>query len=214
MAKGRKATLNPHDRLLGSFSYAHGHAATAADLPDLGEDDVWSVVAADGAGSDGEASGDEGWCGDDGAGRVGPHGRGRRHYGGLSLAFDGAGDRPAARVVHQCRNADNSAPWHRRSRHQQVAASAPVNVRGWPGGVHSAGSAETPPGHAEWDGGDGGDDPEWVPPHEYLARGGAASRRSATATAGSVFEGVGRTLKGRDMRRLRDAVWSQTGFYG
>jgi hypothetical protein len=29
-----------------------------------------------------------------------------------------------------------------------------------------------------------------------------------------VVEGVGRTLKGRDMSRVRDAVWSQTGFYG
>ncbi|URD85758.1 hypothetical protein MUK42_27986 [Musa troglodytarum] len=32
--------------------------------------------------------------------------------------------------------------------------------------------------------------------------------------ATSVFEGVGRTLKGRDMSRLRDTVWSQTGFFG
>ena len=52
---------------------------------------------------------------------------------------------------------------------------------------------------------------EMVPPHEYLAREYARSRNSA---ANSVFEGVGRTLKGRDMRRVRDAVWSQTGFDG
>ncbi|CBI23248.3 unnamed protein product, partial [Vitis vinifera] len=32
--------------------------------------------------------------------------------------------------------------------------------------------------------------------------------------ATSVLEGVGRTLKGRDMSRVRDAVWSQTGFDG
>ncbi|KAI3687904.1 hypothetical protein L1987_81607 [Smallanthus sonchifolius] len=51
--------------------------------------------------------------------------------------------------------------------------------------------------------GDGGDD-EWLPPHEYLAR-----IRSASL---SVHEGVGRTLKGRDLRRLRNAIWKQTGF--
>ncbi|KAK8942561.1 hypothetical protein KSP39_PZI009385 [Platanthera zijinensis] len=50
---------------------------------------------------------------------------------------------------------------------------------------------------------------EWVPPHEYLAR---EHGRSELAT--SVFEGAGRTLKGRDMSRVRNAVWSQTGFFG
>jgi hypothetical protein len=30
----------------------------------------------------------------------------------------------------------------------------------------------------------------------------------------SVVEGAGRTLKGRDMSRVRDAVWSRTGFDG
>jgi len=29
-----------------------------------------------------------------------------------------------------------------------------------------------------------------------------------------VVEGAGRTLKGRDMSRVRDAVWSRTGFDG
>ncbi|KAK8961679.1 hypothetical protein KSP40_PGU013652 [Platanthera guangdongensis] len=50
---------------------------------------------------------------------------------------------------------------------------------------------------------------EWVPPHEYLAR---EHGRSELAT--SVLEGAGRTLKGRDMSRVRNAVWSQTGFFG
>ncbi|KAG0472472.1 hypothetical protein HPP92_017018 [Vanilla planifolia] len=56
---------------------------------------------------------------------------------------------------------------------------------------------------------DGDSAEEWIPPHEYLAR---AHGKSAVAT--SVFEGVGRTLKGRDMRRVRDAVWSRTGYFG
>ncbi|GER28709.1 hypothetical protein STAS_04502 [Striga asiatica] len=45
---------------------------------------------------------------------------------------------------------------------------------------------------------------ERLPPHEYLARSRGASL--------SVHEGVGRTLKGRDLSRVRDAIWKQTGF--
>ncbi|KAI3447591.1 hypothetical protein Pfo_004256 [Paulownia fortunei] len=43
-----------------------------------------------------------------------------------------------------------------------------------------------------------------IPPHEYLARTRVASF--------SVHEGVGRTLKGRDLSRVRNAIWKQTGF--
>ncbi|XP_059305810.1 protein S40-4-like [Lycium ferocissimum] len=43
-----------------------------------------------------------------------------------------------------------------------------------------------------------------IPPHEYLARTRVASF--------SVHEGIGRTLKGRDLSRVRNAIWKQTGF--
>ncbi|EPS60592.1 hypothetical protein M569_14211 [Genlisea aurea] len=47
-----------------------------------------------------------------------------------------------------------------------------------------------------------------IPPHEMVAR--------QTARAGiasfSVHEGVGRTLKGRDLSRVRNAVWQKIGF--
>ncbi|KAK1421141.1 hypothetical protein QVD17_23262 [Tagetes erecta] len=52
------------------------------------------------------------------------------------------------------------------------------------------------------DGFDG--DNDMLPPHEYLARTRIASF--------SVHEGVGRTLKGRDLSRVRNAIWKQTGF--
>ncbi|GFP82714.1 hypothetical protein PHJA_000414500 [Phtheirospermum japonicum] len=52
------------------------------------------------------------------------------------------------------------------------------------------------------------DDEEVLPPHEIVARG---SMRDRTTTF-SVLEGVGRTLKGRDLRQVRNAVWRQTGF--
>lgn len=47
-----------------------------------------------------------------------------------------------------------------------------------------------------------------VPPHEFLARQMARTR----IVSFSVHEGVGRTLKGGDLTRLRNAVWEKTGF--
>lgn len=81
--------------------------------------------------------------------------------------------------------------------------SAPVNVPIWP------------KKKAAWDFGklgnfdevvdddDAHDDVEMVPPHEIVAR---------SHVTFSVFEGVGRTLKGRDLRRVRNAVFQKTGF--
>ncbi|MCD9646991.1 hypothetical protein HAX54_037269 [Datura stramonium] len=43
-----------------------------------------------------------------------------------------------------------------------------------------------------------------IPPHEYLARTRVASF--------SVHEGIGRTLKGRDLSRVRNAIWKKIGF--
>ncbi|KAI3520518.1 hypothetical protein L1887_09967 [Cichorium endivia] len=52
------------------------------------------------------------------------------------------------------------------------------------------------------------DDYNWagdrIPPHEFLARTRMASF--------SVHEGIGRTLKGRDLSRVRNAIWEKTGF--
>jgi hypothetical protein len=51
-------------------------------------------------------------------------------------------------------------------------------------------------------------DEELLTPHEIVARGSGVSPR----TTFSVLEGVGRTLKGRDLRQVRNAVLRQTGF--
>ena len=82
---------------------------------------------------------------------------------------------------------------------RQVASSAPVEVPAWPSRFADLEPEPEPDEHPQEDA-DG-----WVPPHVYLAR------RQARA---SVVEGVGRTLKGRDASRVRDAVWSRTGFPG
>ncbi|OIV92071.1 hypothetical protein TanjilG_08744 [Lupinus angustifolius] len=47
-----------------------------------------------------------------------------------------------------------------------------------------------------------------VPPHEFIARRLAMSQISSF----SVFEGVGRTLKGRDLSKMRNDVLLRTGF--
>ncbi|KAG0484684.1 hypothetical protein HPP92_008763 [Vanilla planifolia] len=43
-----------------------------------------------------------------------------------------------------------------------------------------------------------------IPPHELLWRN--------RGTSFSVHEGIGRTLKGRDLSRVRDAIWQRIGF--
>ncbi|XP_022716113.1 uncharacterized protein LOC111275199 [Durio zibethinus] len=98
-------------------------------------------------------------------------------------------------------------------------SSAPVNIPDWSKiyGKHA---------HMEngsWvDNGDGlvynddgdyngcGDDEDgdMVPPHEWLARKLARSQISSF----SVCEGMGRTLKGRDLSKVRNAVLTKTGF--
>ncbi|KAL1537338.1 hypothetical protein AAHA92_29867 [Salvia divinorum] len=196
MAKGGRklTTTSRSERYLGSFS---GEAAAASSASELREEDVWSVT--DGAAA---ANGDWGSrASADGNGSFGGYGgrpprqSGHGQVGGLSLAFDEPGSAAPHRIIHQCRAQDDVAgsPLGR-----SIAASAPVNVPDW-SKIYRV---------EPWHDSDGGlDDPEMVPPHVYLAREHGRSRNS-------VFEGVGRTLKGRDLSRVRDAVWSQTGFDG
>ncbi|CAL0325849.1 unnamed protein product [Lupinus luteus] len=118
----------------------------------------------------------------------------RRHVGGLSLTFEDQGKSDNGSVImHHHHHHHN----HKYKRHD-MATSAPVNVPDW-SKILRVESVESLHG---MDDGVEEDDSVMVPPHEYLARKKAAN---------SVFEGVGRTLKGRDLSRVRDAVWSQTG---
>ncbi|XP_057431290.1 protein S40-5-like [Lotus japonicus] len=207
MAKGRKLTTSRSERFLGA--YANNHTQAPSDSSELREEDIWST--GDDAGGDVSV-----WEPDDVADESsgGSAYRRRIHrdvnksnhhqFGGLSLAFE---DPPAggpvtasARIVHQLRAHDGLASTPR-GRH--VASSAPMNVPDWSkilrvDSVESLHGVDDDLDESEL---------EVVPPHEYLAR----SRKKA---ADSVFVGVGRTLKGRDLSRVRDAVWSQTGFNG
>ncbi|OAY81178.1 hypothetical protein ACMD2_23539 [Ananas comosus] len=63
-------------------------------------------------------------------------------------------------------------------------------------------------GPEELEGEDDGED-EMLPPHEIVAR---ARTKESPLRASSMLEGAGRTLKGRDQRQVRDAIWSKMGF--
>ncbi|KAF5822806.1 putative senescence regulator S40 [Helianthus annuus] len=89
------------------------------------------------------------------------------------------------------------------NRREVTGTTAPVDVPNWPM-ILKEEMTEKRTGD-EFDGEVyGGGSGEVVPPHEYLARGRTASF--------SVHEGIGRTLKGRDLSRVRNAVWKKIGF--
>ncbi|XP_061376721.1 protein S40-4 [Gastrolobium bilobum] len=84
-------------------------------------------------------------------------------------------------------------------------SSLPVNVPDWSkilGNEYRQNRRRNDDEEAESDEEDGGGGK--VPPHEFLAKTRIASF--------SVHEGVGRTLKGRDLSRVRNAIWAKTGF--
>ncbi|XP_078440044.1 protein S40-4-like [Wolffia australiana] len=86
-------------------------------------------------------------------------------------------------------------------RRAAVPASLPVNIPDWSKILREeAAAAQRRFGEDSWDG------EEVVPPHEYLWK------KRAGAASFSVHEGVGRTLKGRDLSRVRNDVWRQIGF--
>ncbi|MBA0792223.1 hypothetical protein Gohar_016740 [Gossypium harknessii] len=103
--------------------------------------------------------------------------------------------------------------------------SAPVNIPDW-SNISRNKSKKGPNGlwhdHDDGDGDgvlvgfadsddDDDDDDEYnskLPPHEFLAKRLARSQISSF----SVVEGVGRKLKGRDLRKVRNAVLTKTGF--
>ncbi|RWR87652.1 Senescence regulator S40 [Cinnamomum micranthum f. kanehirae] len=78
--------------------------------------------------------------------------------------------------------------------------SAPVDVPVWPRGSPAVRSSRLRVFEDEEA------EEEMLPPHEIVAR-------SQTTTTLSVVQGKGRTLKGRDLRRVRNAVWQKTGLY-
>nr|XP_027109994.1 uncharacterized protein LOC113729886 [Coffea arabica] len=105
----------------------------------------------------------------------------------------------AARMVPPVVRSENSNLISAGRFHQ----SAPVNVPVWPkkkklGEFDNLEQLEEVDNEREKE-----DEEEMVPPHVIVAR---------SHVTFSVFEGVGRTLKGRDLRSVRNAVFQKTGF--
>ncbi|KAF6168101.1 hypothetical protein GIB67_011486 [Kingdonia uniflora] len=202
MAKGRKNGPTHHEYTFTSYNYNQSQQTETTDVSELAEEDVWPMVDDIVERDDDDQMQNE-W-------NRGPNirnqqwvSRGDAQRGGLSLAFEDTtpGRTPPARIVNV------ASPRSNQTHH--VTSSAPVSIPNWPKylRVNSMDSF-----HDSDDGTDEHDSElDRVPPHEYFAREYARSRKSTTT---SVLEGVGRTLKGRDMSRVRDAVWSQTGFDG
>ncbi|XVE51108.1 hypothetical protein DITRI_Ditri02bG0012500 [Diplodiscus trichospermus] len=124
----------------------------------------------------------------------------------------------AARMIPRVSN--SSAASHETNVLQQ--SSAPVNIPDWSRIYGKHANIESSRNGSWVDYGDGmvhdnGDyggcgeedeDEDMVPPHEWLARKLARSQVSSF----SVCEGLGRTLKGRDLSKVRNAVLTKTGF--
>ncbi|CAM0905155.1 unnamed protein product [Alopecurus aequalis] len=182
--QGRSSSRYGSERLLYPVQVISGQGA-ADHLSELDEEDVWSVLAAAPAPDSSRSTNSR---------QPEQDRRGRWTAGGLSLAFEATvATAPAARHHH----------------HAHVASSAPVKVPEWPAARFPPGGGEQQQ-HQYYGVSCREEEGEWVAPHEYLqARSGGRG-----AAAPSVFEGVGRTLKGRDLSRVRDAVWSSTGFFG
>ncbi|EOA35719.1 hypothetical protein CARUB_v10020952mg [Capsella rubella] len=208
MAKGLKpttTTMNRSDRYLGSYGYGGSHGTSVTDELELAEEDIWSPPVI----HDTSAETDESYRAWNLRATLGKNGR----VGGLSLAFEGslvAPPQQSSPIILQQIN--DGGDENRR----KLASSAPVNVPDW-SKIYRVNSVESV---HEMNGDDDEEDDEesrmMMPPHEYVAKSQARRSRKIGGVDGgaSVFEGVGRTLKGRELRRVRDAIWSQTGFYG
>ncbi|XP_058101760.1 protein S40-4-like [Magnolia sinica] len=86
-----------------------------------------------------------------------------------------------------------------------AASSLPVNIPDWSKILRE----DCRDSRREFEGDSDGDEEEMrIPPHEFLAKQFAQTRIASY----SVHEGIGRTLKGRDLSRVRNAIWEKTGF--
>ncbi|CAG7861323.1 hypothetical protein BRARA_I01481 [Brassica rapa] len=198
MARGRNpTTMNRSDRYLGSYSYGDSHGTSLTDELELAEEDIWSPAVIHDTETEDSYGGWNLSANSMKSGRV----------GGLSLTFKSSSNAPSSSpmLVQQIHGEVGEGGEIMRN----LASSAPVNVPDW-SKIYRVNLVEST---HELDG-DDEEEPGMMPPHEYLAKSQARRSRKMGGGGASMFEGVGRTLKGRELRRVRDAIWSQTGFYG
>lgn len=128
-----------------------------------------------------------------------------------SVLREGATSSPEVKIPksHFSPSSSSSSPWHIH-RSKEVSrvkqSSAPMNVPDWSkvyGDTKSNRRSSHLNSHDDDD-----DDGCMVPPHEWVARKLARTQISSF----SMCEGIGRTLKGRDLSKVRNAVLTKTGF--
>ena len=112
--------------------------------------------------------------------------------------------------VHASRGSKKSSSSGNRVAAVGTPSSLPLNIPDWSKilGNEYRENRRDSMDDDDGDSDDGRDGGGRVPPHEFLARQMARTRISSF----SVHEGVGRTLKGRDLSRVRNAIWAKTGF--
>lgn len=204
---------SPSDRLLGLTPHRPPLGGGLADGADFDERDVF-------------------WSGDSGGEQSDPPRMSRSPSGGgvrrtpakqgiLAALFEGD-EEDGTRPLHRRMTAAGSPSWTATPAIPQVAGfsqslpaerfyqSAPRSVPitagklgTWEMGGGGGG------GVGSVDGSDEEEGDQMLPPHEIVAR---RSSAASPFTSFSVLEGQGRTLKGRDLRRVRNAVLTRTGF--
>lgn len=194
------------EKLLGFAPSSHS-SFVESDLSDLKEEDVWgddSWISEAGRKEESRRSGAR--DGLENYRTISNHRRwSAERDSGFSLAIDSGRTRGLSSLspFSSLTLAETSTPQkiHHSSvipndgNHRGFLQSAPVKVPHW-----SKVSKEDKEDDYE----------ERLPPHEMLAREYAKSQ----TTPFSVIEGAGRTLKGRDLSKVRNTVWKQTGFFG
>lgn len=105
------------------------------------------------------------------------------------------------RLVHQLSAPVNIPDW------SKVYKQKPKNSSKIVGDVDYDVEVEDDPSNCDDGDEHEGDYSYRIPPHEYVAR-----RMARSYVSNSVFEGVGRTLKGRDLCKLRNTILTKTGF--
>lgn len=136
-----------------------------------------------------------------------------------------------ARMIPRGSNSSNNSSASSSNEVKVLQQSAPVNIPDWSKIYSSSTHKNSASRFDDYDGGDGEDDAydgvanygggdtdedgeendeydSKLPPHEFIAK-----RLERTQISSfSVLEGAGRTLKGRDLSKVRNAVLSKTGF--
>ncbi|CAN8308446.1 unnamed protein product [Cochlearia groenlandica] len=106
-------------------------------------------------------------------------------------------------------SSSSSTPLNIHSRTKEVSrakqSSTPMNVPDWSKVYGNTRSSHI---HSHDNDNDDDDDGCMVPPHEWIARKLARTQISSF----SMCEGLGRTLKGRDLSKVRNNVLRKTGF--